>query len=114
MIWPHRHPAPAATPYNKQTHNHTQQVQPWVVRAIGSKLLEARIDQVAATVVISRCHHRTFTSREWQGLGQQLAALRGALGAATDMLVAKQGGARGGGAPAAAAGGRPGATQAVH
>jgi translation initiation factor 3 subunit M len=82
------------------------QVQPWVVRAIGSKLLDGRIDQVAATVTISRCHHRTFTSKEWQGLGQQLSSLRGALVSAADLLGAKQA-ARG-------AGGRPAATQAVH
>eukprot|EP00879_Flechtneria_rotunda_P004880 GHRR01005154.1.p1 GENE.GHRR01005154.1~~GHRR01005154.1.p1 ORF type:complete len:241 (+),score=111.48 GHRR01005154.1:2004-2726(+) len=70
-----------------------EQVQPWIVRAIGSKLVEGKIDQVAATVTISRCHHRTFTSREWQGLGQQLTALREALQSANDMLVAKQAGA---------------------
>lgn len=67
-----------------------EQVQPWVVRAIGSKLLDGRIDQVAATVTITRCHHRTFTSKEWQGLGQQLSSLRGALVSASDMLGAKQ------------------------
>lgn len=83
------------------------QVQPWVVRAIGSKLLDGRIDQVAATVTISRCHHRTFTSKEWQGLGQQLSGLRGALVSAGDMLGAKQA-ARG--APAS----RAAAAQAVH
>jgi translation initiation factor 3 subunit M len=83
------------------------QVQPWVVRAIGSKLLDGRIDQVAGTVVISRCHHRTFTSKEWQGLGQQLSGLRKELAAASDLLGAKQT-ARG------AAGARPAATQAVQ
>lgn len=55
------------------------QVQPWIVRAIGSKLIEGKIDQVAATVTITRCHHRTFTNKEWSGLGQQLASLREAL-----------------------------------
>lgn len=85
------------------------QVQPWVVRAIGSKLLDGRIDQVAASVTISRCHHRTFTSKEWQGLGQQLSGLRGALVSASDMLGARQAGRAAG-----AAAGRPAATQAVH
>jgi hypothetical protein len=80
------------------------QVQPWIVRAIGSKLLEGKIDQLSATVVISRCHHRTFTSREWQGLGEQLGALKGALQGAHDMLLA---GNRAGGAAGRAA-------QAVH
>ncbi len=84
------------------------QVQPWVVRAIGSKLLDGRIDQVAATVTITRCHHRTFTSKEWQGLGQQLSGLRSALVSASDMLGARQA------ARAAGSGGRPAATQAVH
>ncbi|KAF6262353.1 hypothetical protein COO60DRAFT_649925 [Scenedesmus sp. NREL 46B-D3] len=81
-----------------------EQVQPWIVRAIGSKLLEGKIDQVSGSVVISRCHHRTFTSREWQGLGEQLGALRGALQGAHDMLLA---GNRAGGAAGRAA-------QAVH
>lgn len=56
-----------------------EQVQPWVVRAIGAKLLEGKIDQVAGTVTVTRCHHRTFTSKEWQGLGAQLGGLREAL-----------------------------------
>lgn len=81
------------------------QVQPWIVRAIGSKLIEGKIDQVASTVVISHCHHRTFTSREWQGLGQQLAALKEALQGANDMLL--------GGSGRGAAGSRA-AAQAVH
>uniref|UniRef100_A0A383WL32 PCI domain-containing protein n=1 Tax=Tetradesmus obliquus TaxID=3088 RepID=A0A383WL32_TETOB len=81
-----------------------EQVQPWIVRAIGSKLLEGKIDQVAATVVITRCHHRSFTSKEWQGLGQQLGALRSALQGAHDMLLA--------GNRAGDAAGR--AAQAVH
>jgi translation initiation factor 3 subunit M len=87
-------------------------VQPWVVRAIGSKLLDGRIDQVAATVTVSRCHHRTFTSQEWCGLGDQLRGMRAALASTTDMLVARQA-ARGGGG-GAAAGGRPASSQAVH
>lgn len=69
-----------------------EQVQQWIVRAIGSKLLEGKIDQVAATVTISRCHHRTFTSSEWEGLRDQLRALREALQGANDMLIAKQAG----------------------
>lgn len=85
------------------------QVQQWIMRAIGSKLIEGKIDQVAGTVTITRCHHRTFTSSEWQGLGQQLTALREALQGANDMLLAKQAaGSR------AAAAGRPGAAQPVH
>jgi translation initiation factor 3 subunit M len=87
----------------------SDQVQQWIMRAIGSKLIEGKIDQVAGTVTITRCHHRTFTSSEWQGLGQQLTALREALQGANDMLLAKQAaGSR------AAAAGRPGAAQPVH
>eukprot|EP00878_Enallax_costatus_P031920 GHUV01034989.1.p1 GENE.GHUV01034989.1~~GHUV01034989.1.p1 ORF type:complete len:194 (+),score=61.18 GHUV01034989.1:333-914(+) len=81
-----------------------EQVQPWIVRAIGSKLIDAKIDQVAGTVTITRCHHRTFTSKEWQGLGQQLSALRDALQATQDTLLSRQAG-RGAAARAA---------QAVH
>lgn len=80
-----------------------EQVQPWIVRAIGSKLIDAKIDQVAGTVTITRCHHRTFTNKEWQGLGQQLAALREALQGTQDTLLSRQ---------SARAAARP--AQAVH
>ena len=52
------------------------EVQPWIVRAIGAKLLEGKIDQVAGSVSVTKCHHRTFTEKEWTGLAGQLTALQ--------------------------------------
>eukprot|EP00877_Chromochloris_zofingiensis_P013134 jgi/Chrzof1/8074/UNPLg00119.t1 len=62
------------------------QIQPWVIRAIGHKLLEGKIDQVAQSVTITRCHNRTFSSKEWQGLGQQLRSWKEALGGMSAMI----------------------------
>ncbi|KAF8059143.1 eukaryotic translation initiation factor 3 subunit M [Scenedesmus sp. PABB004] len=94
--------APAAPADPPARARRGRQVQPWLVRAIGAKLIDARIDQVASRVTVSRVHHRTFTSNEWAGLGQQLGALRDALAAAGETLAAK--GSRG----------APRAPQAVH
>jgi translation initiation factor 3 subunit M len=50
------------------------EVEAWIVRAIGKKLLDARIDQLARTVAITRCSHRSFGGPQWRELRAQLAA----------------------------------------
>lgn len=50
------------------------EVEVWIVRAIGKKLLDARIDQLARTVSITRCSHRSFGAPQWRELRDQLAA----------------------------------------
>ncbi|DBB15616.1 TPA: hypothetical protein ACH3X3_003828 [Trebouxia sp. C0006] len=50
------------------------EVEAWVVRAIGKRLLEGRINQLKQTVTITKCAHRTFAAAQWQELKQQLAA----------------------------------------
>lgn len=49
-------------------------VEVWVVRAIGKKLLDARIDQLAGTVSITRATHRSFGQSQWTELRDRLAA----------------------------------------
>lgn len=49
-------------------------VEVWVVRAIGKKLLEARIDQMRRTVAVTKCMQRTFSSAQWRALLAQLGA----------------------------------------
>ncbi|KAL0032757.1 hypothetical protein WJX79_008396 [Trebouxia sp. C0005] len=50
------------------------EVEAWVVRAIGKRLLEGRINQLKQTVTITKCAHRIFAAAQWQELKQQLAA----------------------------------------
>lgn len=49
-------------------------VEAWVVRAIGKKLLEARIDQMRRTVAVTKCAQRTFSTAQWRALLAQLGA----------------------------------------
>lgn len=63
-------------------------VESWVVKAIGIKLLEAKIDQVREVVVVSRCTQRMFGPSEWSTLETQLASWRDALKGAQQMLIA--------------------------
>jgi len=83
-----------------------EQVQPWIIRAIGRKLLEGKIDQVAGTLTATRCTRRAFGGTEWGSLARQLAALSEGLAGIGERLSAaaaaqqQQGG--GGGGPAAA------------
>jgi PCI domain len=51
-------------------------VESWVVRAIGKKLLEARIDQPAQKISIIKCTLRTFSEDQWTQLRSQLAVWR--------------------------------------
>lgn len=50
------------------------EVEAWVVRAIGKKLLEARIDQLAGRITIIKSVQRTFSRSQWGQLRAQLAA----------------------------------------
>jgi translation initiation factor 3 subunit M len=47
-------------------------VENLIVKAIGKKLIEAKIDQLAEEVVISKCSSRTFERAEWEGLAADL------------------------------------------
>lgn len=49
------------------------EVEHWVVRAIGAKLLEAKMDQHRQTVIIGRCTGRVFGPAQWQELRTGLA-----------------------------------------
>ncbi len=46
----------------------------WLVRAVGRKLLDARMDQTAATVTVTRCSHRSFGEPQWEELRDRLAS----------------------------------------
>lgn len=44
------------------------EVEPLVVRAVGRKLLDARIDQLARTITVTRCEPRSFGPADWKEL----------------------------------------------
>lgn len=50
------------------------EVEAWVIRASGRKLLEARIDQLRGHVAVTRIPQRTFTADQWRQLTAQLGA----------------------------------------
>lgn len=54
-------------------------VENLIVRAIGKKLLEAKIDQLAEVVVVSKCSSRKFERAEWEGLSVDVKEWRHAI-----------------------------------
>ena len=48
------------------------EVENWIVRAIGRRLLEARIDQLQRLVTITRTTQRSFSQQDWGRLAAQL------------------------------------------
>mmetsp|Transcript_24564 Transcript_24564/g.66988 ORF Transcript_24564/g.66988 Transcript_24564/m.66988 type:complete len:424 (+) Transcript_24564:62-1333(+) len=86
-------------------------VESWIVRAIGAKLIEGKIDQVQDMVVVSRCTQRTFGAPEWAALRSQLAAWRESLHGAQQLLGSMQMAAKTG--PAGAQGNKPAIAAAI-
>lgn len=54
-------------------------VENLIVQAIGKKLIEAKIDQLEETVLISKCSSRQFENLEWQNLQKDLKEWREAI-----------------------------------
>lgn len=53
------------------------EVEPWVVKGITSKLLDCKIDQMNQLVIVSRCTERVFGPRQWESLRTKLTTWRG-------------------------------------
>ncbi len=64
-----------------------EQVQSWVVRAIGAKLVEGRLDTVRGTLSVARSTHPVFGQAQWQKLAAQLAALKETVAAASTAMA---------------------------
>ena len=64
------------------------EVQSAIVKAIGRKLLEGRIDQVAGTLTATRCHRRAFDAADWAALAAGLGALGAGLEGVAERLEA--------------------------
>lgn len=58
------------------------EVEPWVVAAIGARLLDAKLDAVHRRVLVTRAAHRVFGAAQWGALAARLAAWRDAVAAA--------------------------------
>ena len=52
-------------------------VEAWIVRAVSSGLVEARMDQAASTVTVHRTIQRDFTPAQWASLKDRLDAWGG-------------------------------------
>lgn len=64
------------------------QVQSWIVRAIGAKLLEGRVDTVRGTLAVARSTHPSFGADQWTRLRAQLAVLKDTVAAAASAMSA--------------------------
>lgn len=53
------------------------EVEPWVVKAITSKLIDCKIDQINQVIRVSRCTERVFGPQQWLALREKLATWRG-------------------------------------
>jgi len=51
-------------------------VESWVVRAITRGLLDARVDQAAGSITVTRCVAREFGAPQWVSLEGKLRAWR--------------------------------------
>lgn len=51
-------------------------VEQWIVDAVGQGLMQAQMDQTTNTVCISRSTHRSFGPDQWRGLQEKLHSLR--------------------------------------
>lgn len=51
----------------------SEEVEDWLVKAMGKKLLSGQMDQVKQEVTITKASYRTFGSDDWQHLAKQLA-----------------------------------------
>lgn len=65
-------------------------VEAWVVRAIGMRLLEARLDQVREAVLVKRCTHRVFDQASWKDLKARLQAVKASVSDIASMVATKR------------------------
>jgi len=50
------------------------EVESWIILAISSHVLDAKLDQLRRVAVINRVTQRAFTREQWQQLGERLHA----------------------------------------
>lgn len=65
-------------------------VEPALIRAIGARLLEAKIDQIKGVVSISQALQASFGGGDWERVRSQLAAYRDNLAQVAALVAARQ------------------------
>ncbi|XP_008786018.1 eukaryotic translation initiation factor 3 subunit M [Phoenix dactylifera] len=67
-----------------------EEVEYWIVKAITSKLLDCKMDQMNQFVIVSRHTERVFGLSEWQSLHSKLGAWRGNIANAISTIQANK------------------------
>lgn len=62
------------------------EVEEWVIRAISSGLVDAKINQIKSSVAIYRSTQRMFTREEWQPLSERINIWKANIGELLDQL----------------------------
>ena len=52
------------------------EVEAWIVRAIGARLVEAKMDQVREVAIVTRVTHRVFGGKQWNDLASSIQTWR--------------------------------------
>jgi len=52
----------------------SEDIEQWIIDAIGADLLDAKIDQLRQVLIVSRCTQRVFGTAQWQQLRNNLSA----------------------------------------
>jgi translation initiation factor 3 subunit M len=65
-----------------------EEVEDWLVKAMGKKLMGGQMDQVKQQVTITKASYRTFGPDNWQILLKQLAAWKENVASARDLVTA--------------------------
>jgi translation initiation factor 3 subunit M len=65
-------------------------VESWVIAAVGSGLLEAKMDQLVQKVMVERCVVRQFDMNQWKILQNRLQAWKKNVGGVLDSLKQSQ------------------------
>jgi translation initiation factor 3 subunit M len=53
-----------------------EEVEQWVIRAVGANLMEAKLDQSRKVITVTGAFPRNFTSKQWKQLAEKLAIWR--------------------------------------
>lgn len=62
------------------------EVEQWVIRAVSSGLMEAKMDQLRKVVLVERCAVRQFGSKEWTALKNRLDTWKANVSGVLDAL----------------------------
>ena len=81
------------------------EVEAWVVSTISEGLIDARMDQLTSSVVVTRAMQREFGNAQWLALQAKLAAWKQSVAGLLAVVEQRAGGAGGGAAGGGGGGG---------